>query len=73
MRTRKIIRISEKPIGHNGREHKLTHNDVDKFRRCSTFWRRWFKQKVLPAPEDVVDMEQDTDGEPTPGDNSHVS
>ncbi len=26
------------------------------------FWRRWFKQKVLPAPGDVVDMEpEETD------------
>jgi len=27
------------------------------------FWRRWFKQKALPAPGDVVDMEADTDKE----------
>ena len=28
------------------------------------FWRRWFKQKVLPAPGDVMDMEPG-DGEET--------
>ncbi len=27
------------------------------------FWRRWFKQKSLPPPGDVMDMEQDTDKE----------
>ena len=25
------------------------------------FWRRWFKQKVLPAPSDVIDMETESD------------
>ncbi len=27
------------------------------------FWRRWFKQKALPAPVDVMDMDPDTDEE----------
>ena len=27
------------------------------------FWRRWFKQKSLPPPGDVMDMEPDTDKE----------
>ena len=27
------------------------------------FWRRWFKQRALPAPGDVMDMEPDTDKE----------
>ena len=27
------------------------------------FWRRWFTQKALPAPENVVDMEQDIEEE----------
>ncbi len=27
------------------------------------FWRRWFKQKALQAPGDVMEMEPDTDKE----------
>ncbi len=30
------------------------------------FWRRWFKQKSLPAPEDVMDMESDIEEAGTP-------
>ena len=37
------------------------------------FWRRWFKHKALPAPENVVDMEHDTGETATPEDNSTVS
>ena len=28
------------------------------------FWRRWFKQKALPAPENVVDMETEDHKQP---------
>ncbi len=33
------------------------------------FWRRWFKQKALPAPGDVMDMEPSTEEEATPEKN----
>ncbi len=33
------------------------------------FWRRWFKQKALPAPGDVMDMEPGTEEEATPEEN----
>ena len=34
------------------------------------FWRRWFKHKALPAPEDVMDMGQGNEETATPEENS---